>query len=419
MNSGLYEKLTELNHLLPHEETDKTPYDDNAYKIIKPEKIPFISYPYEWSFTQLKQAALVTLEIQKIAMSHDMVLKDCSAYNIQFKGCKPCLIDTLSFERYKEGQIWQAYRQFCQHFMAPLALMSHKDVRLNQLLRTYIDGIPLDLASTLLPGKTRAMFSILTHIHAHAKSQKKYETKQENFKERKMGKRSLEGIVESLRSGVSKMKWKLADTEWGNYYSDTNYTEESFTHKKQIIEKRILEIKPHIVWDLGANTGVFSRLASGQGFSTISFDIDPVAVEKNYLDCMKNDEKNLLPLVMDLTNPSPYLGWENDERVSFMKRSPADLAMALALIHHLAISNNLPFDKIARFFQKICKSLIIEFVPKEDSQVQRLLSTREDIFDNYNKSSFESTFKEYFEIVESVAVKNSERYMYYMTNRLK
>ena len=135
--------------------------------------------------------------------------------------------------------------------MAPLALMHHKDVRLNQLLRTYIDGIPLDLASSLLPGKTRAMFSILSHIHAHAKSQKKYEGKQENVKERKMSKRSLEGIVESLRSGVSKMSWKLADTEWGDYYSDTNYSEESFTHKKQIIEKHISKIKPNMVWDLG------------------------------------------------------------------------------------------------------------------------------------------------------------------------
>ena len=138
MNSGLYKKLTELGLLLPHDETDKTSHDENAHKIIRPEKIPFISYPYEWSFTQLKQAALTTLEIQKIAMSYDMVLKDCSAYNIQFRECKPCLIDTLSFEKYKKGQIWQAYRQFCQHFMAPLALMHHKDVRLNQLLRTYI-----------------------------------------------------------------------------------------------------------------------------------------------------------------------------------------------------------------------------------------------------------------------------------------
>ena len=145
-----------------------------------------------------------------------------------------------------------------------------------------------------------------------------------------------------------------------------------------------------------------SRLANGQGVSTISFDIDPVAVEKNYLECIKNDEKNILPLIMDLTNPSPYLGWENDERMSFMKRGPIDLVMALALIHHLAISNNLPFDRIAQFFQKICKSLIIEFVPKTDSQVQRLLATREDIFDNYNKESFETTFGEYFEIVEQL-----------------
>ena len=182
-----------------------------------------------------------------------------------------------------------------------------------------------------------------------------------------------------------------------------------------IAERREFAATPR---DLGANIGVFSRLASRQGFSTISFDIDPVAVEKNYLECIENDEKNILPLIMDLTNPSPYLSWENDERMSFMKRGPADLVMALALIHHLAISNNLPFDRIAQFFQKICKSLIIEFVPKTDSQVQRLLSTREDIFDNYDKESFETTFGEYFEIVESVAVRYSETHYIDVTNSL-
>lgn len=416
MSSGLYKKLIESNYILSHEEIDKPSYDNNVYKIIRPEHISFISYPYEWSFTQLKQAALTTLEIQKIAMTYDMTLKDCSAYNIQFRGYKPCLIDTLSFEKYVEGQTWNAYRQFCQHFMAPLALMCHKDIRLNQLLRIYIDGIPLDLASSLLPSKTRAMFSILTHIHAHAKSQKKYEGKYENVKKRKMGKRSFEGLVESLRSGVSKMTWKLTDTEWGDYYSNTNYSDESFSHKKLVINDYIAKIKPKMVWDLGANTGVFSRLASQQEISTISFDIDPAAVEKNYLDCMNNDIKNILPLVMDLTNPSPYLGWENNERMSFMKRGPVDLLLALALVHHLAISNNVPFERIAQFLQKICKSLIIEFVPKTDSQVQRLLATREDIFDNYDKKNFEDTFKKYFDIVESVAIKNSERYVYYMKN---
>ncbi len=222
MSSGLYEKLIESNYLLSHEEIDKPQYDNSVYKIIRPEQISFISYPYEWSFTQLKQAALTTLEIQKIAMKYDMTLKDCSAYNIQFQNGKPILIDTLSFEKYEEGQPWKAYRQFCQHFLAPLALMSHTDIRLNQLLRIYIDGIPLDLAKKLLPTRTLTMFSLLSHIHIHAKSQKHYEDKDIKIKERKIGRRSFMGIVESLHSGVKKLKGSGDKTEWGNYYSDTN-----------------------------------------------------------------------------------------------------------------------------------------------------------------------------------------------------
>jgi len=159
INSGLYKTLVDSEQLIPHEEVNIKPFNPNtSYKIIKPEKIPFISYPYEWCFSQLKNAALTTLDIQKTAMKYDMTLKDCSSYNIQFHNGKAILIDTLSFEKYVEGQIWKGYRQFCQHFLAPLALMSQKDIRLNQLLRIYLDGIPLDLTSKLLPLRTRPSF---------------------------------------------------------------------------------------------------------------------------------------------------------------------------------------------------------------------------------------------------------------------
>lgn len=415
IKSGLYDKLVSDNLLIPHEEVDvQPPVKEKCYKIIQPKYIPFISYPYEWSFTQLKLAGLVTLEIQKKAMKYDMILKDASVYNIQFIDSKPIFIDTLSFEKYEEEKPWKAYRQFCQHFLAPLALMSHRDIRLNQLFRIYIDGIPLDLASKLLPLKTRSMFSLLTHIHAHAKSQKHYEDKKIDSKKIHLSRSSFEGIIESLNSGISKLKWSFKDTEWGDYYSDTNYSEPAFNHKKELVKQFIENIKPKTVWDLGANTGIFSRIPSKMGIPTIAFDIDPVAVEKNYLECLKNEEKNLLPLILDLTNPSPCVGWENKERKSFLDRAPVDMVLALALIHHLAISNNLPLAKISKFFKKICNFLIIEFIPKIDSQVQRLLATREDIFDDYDKEHFEDEFEKNFEILESINVHDSERLIYLM-----
>lgn len=415
INSELYKKLTENNLLISHEEINNLEIDYSYYKIIKPKKIPFVSYPYEWSFSQLKDAALLTLRIQKGAMKYGMTLKDGSAYNIQFFNGKPIFIDTLSFEMYEDGQIWKPYKQFCQHFLAPLALMSKKDIRLNLLSKTFIDGIPLDLTAKLLPKTTFGNFGLMAHIHAHAKSQKHYENKEDTkIKERTISKRSFEGLTDNLDSSIKKMTWKEDNTEWGNYYSDTNYSEESFEEKKKIILSTLEKITPRIVWDLGANTGIFSRLASDQGINTISFDIDPLAVEKNYLASLKNNEQDILPLILDLTNPSSNIGWNNDERISFLQRGPADLVFALALVHHLAISNNVPLYKIAEFFSTISKFLIIEFIPKSDSQVKRLLTTREDIFKNYDEQNFEKEFSKFFKITSSQKLVESERTIYIM-----
>ena len=419
INSGLYETLVDAELLIPHEEVDSEAAEpDKAYKIIKPEPIPFVSYPYEWCFSQLKDAALTTLKIQKGSLDFGMSLKDCSAYNMQFRKGKPVFIDTLSFEKYHEGQPWVAYRQFCQHFLAPLALMSYTDIRLNQLFRVYIDGVPLDLASSLLPFRTRFIFSLLSHIHLHAKSQEHFADKTVNISGHKMSRLSFLGLIDNLESAIKKLKWRAQGTEWVDYYyEDTNYSSDALQHKKQIVAEFLDKINPKSVWDLGANVGMFSRIASDKGIQTISFDIDPAAVERNYLECVKKGETNILPLLLDLTNPSPSIGWENQERMSLLDRGPADTVFALALIHHLAISNNLPLNKIADFLNRVCKSLIIEFVPKSDSQVQRLLSTREDVFPDYTQRVFESEFRKYFKMQNSVKIRDSERILYLMERR--
>ena len=415
MDSGLYKGLVEEGLIIPHEEVAlQGAVSPTAYKVIKPEQVAFISYPYEWSFSQFKDAALSTLNIQKKALEFGMSLKDCSAYNIQFIKGKPVFIDTLSFEKYKEGSPWVAYRQFCQHFLAPLALMSYRDVRLAQLSRVHLDGVPLDLASPLLPFRTRFSFSLLSNIHLHARSQTHYADKRVNTRRPKLSRLGFIGIINSLESGVKGLKWNPGGTEWGDYYQDTNYSTEAFQHKKQIVAEFLEAVHPGSVWDLGANTGVFSRIAAEKGIPTISFDIDPAAVEKNYLECRRRNEKNLLPLLSDLTNPSPGIGWQNRERMSLVERGPADAALALALIHHLAISNNTPFAKIAEFLASVCHSLIVEFVPKSDSQVQRLLATREDIFVDYTQQAFESEFAKWFALERSQPVTGSERTLYLM-----
>lgn len=418
MESGLCKKLIDDGFLIFHQETSEIePVTDECYKIIKPDEIGFISYSYEWCFSELKDAALLTLEIQKIALEHGMSLKDASAYNIQFHKGKPIFIDTLSFEKYKEGEPWVAYHQFCQHFLAPLSLMKYKDIRLNKLLRIFLDGIPLDLASKLLPKRTYSKFSLLTHIHLHAKSQNHYADKTVNLNKRKISKFQLFALVDSLESFIKNLNLPKIKTEWSDYVNNTNYTDEAHENKKEIIEKFISGIKPKSAWDLGANTGIFSNIVAKQGIPTVSFDIDPLAIEKNYLECKKNGEQNILPLILDLTNPSPSIGWNNNERLSLAERGPVDLLMALALIHHLAISNNTPFEKIAEFFSKLGQHLIIEFVPKDDSQVQRLLRTREDVFGNYNETKFEKEFGKYFQIKQKIKINGTERSLYLMEKK--
>ena len=415
---GLYAKLVKEGLLVKHDEiTEQAPVADLAYKIIKPEQIEFISYPYEWSFSQLKDAALLTLKIQRIAFEHGMILKDASAYNIQFKKGLPIFIDTLSFEVFQEGTPWNAYRQFCQHFLAPLLLMSYTDVNLNNLLKIYIDGIPIDLASKLLPMRSYFNFGALFNIHLHARSQKKYENVSIDKEKIKLSRQRFMAIINGLEQTIAGIQLSKQDTEWGDYYNITNYSDEAFSHKIKLVETYLRRIGMGSVWDLGANRGVFSRVASNLGNSTIAFDIDPIAVEKNYREVKKNGEGNLLPLIMDLTNPSSSIGWNNEERASIKERHLPNVILALALIHHIAISNNVPLDKIAEFLASLCNYLVIEFVPKSDSQVKKLLSTREDIFPGYTQDNFEHVFSKYFNIIEANKVNQSDRTLYLLVKK--
>ena len=416
IESGLYATLVDQSLIIPHEEVDSVepPQPDLLYKIIKPERIPFIAYPYEWCFLQLRSAALTTLRLAKVALSHGMILKDASAYNLAFHQGRWRLLDTLSFEIYEEGKPWVAYKQFCQHFLAPLALMAYRDQRVNLISRLFIDGIPLDLAAKLLPFRSKLRLGLLTHIHFHAKTQSKYadrEVSQEKVSG-KLRQQALVGILESLRNTVKGLSVKTNDTEWAGYYQDTNYSRNAFEYKKTMVAQVIEQVEPKTVWDLGANTGEFSRLASERGIYTVAFDVDPGAVSQNYIKVRKGKEENLFPLLMDLTNPSPAIGWAHEERQSLMARGPVDFVLALALIHHLAISNNVPMRTLAEFFSRICEYLLIEFIPKSDSQVKRLLASREDIFDGYSVPGFKNAFSKDFDFIEELPLVESERILY-------
>jgi ribosomal protein L11 methylase PrmA len=417
MGSGLYQDLVSDGMLVSHLEAEVTPSDpDLAYKVLRPERVPFVSYPYEWCFSQLKQAALLTLRIQSRAMQHGMSLKDASAFNVQFIGGRPLLIDSLSFEALQPGEPWTAYRQFCQHFLAPLLLMARVDVRFSQWLRLSLEGIPLDLASRLLDWRSFLDPAVFIHIHLHARAQKRFSGQPvgPQASSRRMSAQALIGLVDSLRGLVKRLKWKPQGTPWADYGTTHGYTEKAWHSKHTVVAKYLEEADPHSVWDLGANTGEFSRLASAAEIRTLSLDSDPAAVERNFLDQVQEGDQYLLPLVIDVTNPSPALGWAHAERDSLEARGPADLVIALALIHHLAIGNNLPLEMVAGFLRRLGNRLLIEFVPKSDPQTQRLLASRKDIFPGYHQAGFESAFGTYFRIMDRSSVEDSDRVIYLM-----
>ena len=423
ISSGLYSNLTKKRYLIPHEEiTLSDSSSPQVYKIIKPEQLTFISYPYEWSFSMLKDAALLTLEIQKIALQAGMFLKDASAYNVQFTAdARPIFIDTLSFEKYDNASAWVGYGQFCRHFLAPLALMSYTDVSLNQLLELHLDGVPLALTTKLLPLKTYVNTGLYLHLHLHAKVQgksvEKEGVKSQKVKEQTHSVASLLKITNHLISTIKSLRWHPSNTTWDEYY--TKWVGDAYLiAKKEIVSNYLQQIPLGWLIDFGANDGTFSFLAAEAGHEVGSFDIDPACVEKNYLKVRQHKLKSVMPLITNLINPSPGIGWSNTEREPFLKRiGKSKNGMVLAVIHHICIANNIPLQRVADFFADSFEYLIIEFVPKSDEKVKILLEHRNDIFDTYTVEGFETAFYQHFILVEKILVKPTERILYLLKKK--
>ena len=263
-------------------------------------------------------------------------------------------------------------------------------------MRVYTDGIPLDLASSLLPGSSRLNFGLLTHIHLHAIAQRKYAGKTITVRPNhpNVSRIAMLGLIDNLERTIKRFQWKVARTAWGEYYAETNLSTQATRHKLAHVKKFVSQTMARFIWDIGANTGPYDRANNGKDKFIVRFDYDPWAVEQNYLKTKGKKEQNIFPLILDITNPSSSSGWANKERLSLLERGPCELVIALALVQHLAIANNLPLVNIANFFSKLGKWLIIEFIPKSDSQVKKLLASREDIFIDYDLKGFINAFQE-------------------------
>lgn len=416
-SSGLLGALWRQGALVGHEEVDTSlRLTPDAWKVIRPEPISFISHPYEWCFGQLKDAALLTLQVQREALARGMTLRDASAFNIQFRDSRPILIDTLSFGAQMPGAPWIAYRQFCQHFLVPLLLMSRVDLRLGVLSRDHLDGVPLDLGSALLPWSTRWSPSIALHVHLHARSIRRHaRDRPSRSRPPRMSATGLLGLVDNLEAVIRKLDCRIEGGAWWDYEETHGYrTEERATKEAQVV--RMAGGDAGVVWDLGANTGRFAELLAPAARHVVAMDLDHGAVEQHWRR-RRGQPAAILPLVVDLTNPSPTLGWAEEEREGLLVRGPADTVLALALVHHLAIGNNVPLPRIAGWLSRIGRRVIVEWVPKEDPQTGRLLAFREDVFPGYHEEAFRAAMGERFIEVERQPVGETGRVLFRFDRR--
>jgi hypothetical protein len=413
-SSNFFKKLHNAGLLIPHEELSTS---ENEV-IIQPEQIAFMNYPYEWSFSQYKEAALLTLKIQKFALENGFSLKDASAFNVTFHKGNMVFIDTLSFDFYHENSPWRAYKQFISHFFGPLVLAKYNGLESLKLMNSFIDGVPIKMLSSMLPFKTKLNPFLYSNIHLLAKFEDKHnEDYKGESKATKLSKNAQLNIIKGLYDFIKKMSLKTS-SEWGNYYDKTNYANDAFDQKATIIDKWIVQLGAKTVIDVGGNDGTFVRKINQELEEALVCDIDYNAVDANHNYVKKNKETFMLPFVFDILNPSANIGFNNKERDSFLeriKRYAPDVTMALAVIHHITLSGNIPFEMSAEFFSSFSKHLVIEFPKRNDSWVQRLLNTKGEFrahFDFYTIDNFESSYSKYFELIEKVSIDNSDRVMY-------
>ena len=416
-DSGFYKTLFGKKYLIPHQEVSSTESEIS----IEASKIPFINYPYEWSFLQYKHAALLTLKIQKLCLENNFTLKDASAFNITFHEGKPIFIDTLSFDFYQENNPWLAYKQFIMHFLGPLVLTKCFGQDYLKTLSQNLEGISLQKLSKLLPFKSYFSPTILTNIHLLAKYDKKYESDKKTVNNN-LSKSSQIKLLDGLYDFISNLSVN-EKTEWDHYYNQINYNDAAYQYKKEVVKDWFLSIKGKTLIDIGGNDGTFSRELKDISKLIIVADVDPNAVEQNYKQVLKNKEKMILPIVADVLNPSANYGFNNEERFSFIDRvkdSNLDGCLALAVIHHITLSGNIPFSLSAQFFSKIAPNLLIEFPTRCDSWVQFLLDSKREVknhFDFYNEENFEKEYSVYFEILDKQKIASSERILYSLKRR--
>jgi hypothetical protein len=411
MQSGLYEKLVAAKKLLPHQETgNNITGSEDCYKTLLPEQLQFISYPYEWCFDQLKDAALLVLDIVKESMAHGFILKDATPFNVQFHHGRPVWIDTLSFEAYDPHKPWVAYRQFCECFLFPLYLGRYLKTDIHKTLSTYLEGIPVSLTARLLPMRSSLSLGVWLHVYLQGAVKAGHKpAAAQGFSKKK-----LLNLVMHLEAIIGGFRGQRSGTTWSDYYDATILSHRYLTEKEKLFRQMLGGISFSTALDAGTNDGHFAKILAENGAEVIAIDNDPASINRLYDHISKNSITNILPLQVDVTQPSPALGYRNKERAAFFDRVHAELVSALALIHHLVLSKNIPLSSLGEFFAEITgKYLLIEFVPPDDPKVIELSKSRTALHP-YDVDTFEQSFAKHFRTLQKAQVPGTGRILYLM-----
>jgi hypothetical protein len=440
MQSGLYEKLNDKGLIIEHKElneSQRTNFEidivgnkDNVYCIIQPTQIAFQSYPFEWSYTQWQKAIISYLKINQIALQFGMILKDATPHNFYLNSGKAILLDTSSFSFFNEGDPWIAYRQFCSEFLSPIALMHYNGQKWSRITNVHLRGLPLNFVSKQLPYKSWFNTTVLLHIHMHAKyanaegaTNKKNDQKDKvnstNGIQTKIEQKHYKGFsIEKLNYIFSTMlntltKWEKPyefEKHWSTYYKKDIESEMYLENKEIIIKKWLERTQPNSVVDIGANTGRFSFIAANYSKRIIAIESDDICVDIMEAKIHKENSSNINVLMQELAETTPNLGVVEKEIKSIFTRAQSEMALALALEHHLHISNQISFSQIAEMFSLFSKRyLITEFVPANDEKVRILVKDRNVSLNEYTIENFTIALSKYYKIIEQTEIMGSKR----------
>jgi len=391
--------------------------------VLRHDRVPFVSYPYEWPFGMLRDAALLQLDLLLGALAEDLILKDSSPYNVQWRGALPVFVDVGSFERLRPGEPWVGYRQFCMLYLYPLLLQAYKGVAFHPWLRGSIEGIaPQDMAR-LVSLRDRLRRGVFAHVSLHARLERRYAARAGEVKRemRRAGfrKELIEANVRKLRKTVAGLRWEPRSTVWTEYgVGGHSYSEGDLDRKTAFVRQAVATRRWGLAWDLGCNDARFSRIAAEGADAVVAIDSDHETVEHVYRLLRDEGEQRILPLVGNLGDPSPGLGWRGSERRPLADRGRPDLVLALALIHHVTIAGNVPVREFVDWLRELGAALVIEFVRREDPMVQRLLAGKEeDANPDYDQRHFERCLEDGFEVERREELASGTRSLYFARPR--